>query len=260
MAAWVDVVRGSVREVYSYASLLAGRDAEAAEGLVRTAYATLAEARRQGAEVDAVGKALRRVVRRRWVEHLAEVPPARKAQRGESRVLADLPAHVRTIVVLKAIDGMPSARVGRETGVPEADVDRLYEQARAWLGEQGADTEREWVRARIGDLPVVPPVLVEQLVTEFQPGAERADGSPVVATYAVGVGELDATPPRGRDSHAVDPSADVPRPDAQVAEGSADADEADADPGAEEPDVEPAATGGHEVRRRRGLRRILVRH
>lgn len=242
--------------MYSYASLLAGRDAEAAERLVRTAYATLAEARKQGEEVDAVGKALRRVVRRRWIAHLADVPPERKAQAGASRVLADLPAHVRTIVVLKAIDGMPSERVGRETGVSVADVDRLYEQARAWLGEQGADTDREWMRAHLGELPVVPPVLVEQLVTEFQPGAERVDGSPVAATYAVGVGELDATPPRGRDSHAVDPSQDVPRPDADpVAEG-----DDVADPGADELDGEPAPTGSHEARRRRGLRRILVRH
>lgn len=246
--------------MYSYASLLAGRDAEAAERLVRTAYATLAEARTQGEEVDAVGKALRRVVRRRWIAHLAEVPPERKAQPGESRVLADLPAHVRTIVVLKAIDGMPSERVGRETGVPQADVDRLYEQARSWLGEQGADTDREWLRNRLGGLPVVPPVLVEQLVTEFQPGAERADGSPVAATYAVGVGELDATPPRGRDSHPVDPSQDAPRPAAEpVADPVAVGDEV-ADPGTDELDGGPAPTGGHEARRRRGLRRILVRH
>ncbi len=207
---WVDLVRGSIRETHGYASLLTGRDEAAAESLVRQAYATLAEARRQGVEVDTVGKALRRVVRKRWIAHLADVPPDRKAHSGESRVLADLPAHVRTIVVLRTIDGMAPERVSRETGVSVADVDRLYEQARGWLGEQGADPGREWVHAHLGALADVPPALVEALVTEF--GSPRTAESPRVMAYSVGVGELDATPPRGRVVEAMDPTSESAAP------------------------------------------------
>lgn len=215
---WVDLVRSSIRETHGYASLLTGRDDEAAVSLVHQAYATLAEARRQGIEVDAVGKSLRRVVRRRWIKHLADVPPDGKAHSGESRVLADLPMHVRTIVVLRTIDGMPSERVARETGVSAADVDRLYEQARTWLGEQGEDMSREWVHSHLGGLPEVPPNLVQSLVTEF--GPTRADEPPRTASYSVGVGELDATPPRGRVVQQMDPTADIAAPEvvAELAE------------------------------------------
>ncbi len=212
MPSWVDLVRSSIRETHGYASLLTGRDEDAAVSLVHQAYATLAEARRQGIEVDAVGKSLRRVVRRRWIKHLAEVPPDGKVTHGgDSRVLADLPMHVRTIVVFRTIDGMSSERVARETGVSAADVDRLYEQARTWLGEQGEDMSREWVHSHLGGLPEVPPTLVQSLVTEF--GPTRADEPPRAASYAVGVGELDATPPRGRVVQQMDPTADIAAPE-----------------------------------------------
>jgi len=260
VTAWVDVVRGSVREVHSYACLLAGRDTEAAAGLVRTGYATLAEAFRNGAEVDSPGHAVRRVVRRRWIEHLADVAPQRKAQAGDTRVLSDLPAHVRTIVVLKAINGMPSERVARETGVAVADVDRIYEQARTWLGAQTADTDKEWLRAHVGDILDPPPSLVEQLVTEFQPVSERPGRSSLVATFAVGVGELDATPPRGRDAYLVDPTADVVRTDVQGDAAQSNADAPDSTPEvADEPVAdEPVVDDSGEVRRKRGLRRLLA--
>lgn len=274
MTAWVDVVRGSVREVHSYALLLTGRDAEAAQGLVRTGYATLAEAYRLHTEVDAPARAVRRVVRRRWIEHLAGVAPQRKAHNGGSRLLADLPAHVRTIVVLKAIDGMPSERVARETGVEMVDIDRLYEQSLTWLGVDAvgvADAGREWIRAHVGEILDPPPSLVEQLVTEFQPASERPDRSSLVATYAVGVGELDATPPRGRTSFLADPTADVVGVDADDgdnAAGEASGGAAtDVDPEAE-PEVQQAPTAtseppstaddSGETRRRRGLRRLLA--
>jgi DNA-directed RNA polymerase specialized sigma24 family protein len=243
-----------VREVHSYACLLAGRDPEAAAGLVRTGYATLAEAFRQGTEVDSPGHAVRRVVRRRWIEHLADVPPERKAQAGDTRLLADLPAHVRTIVVLKAVNGMPSERVARETGVSAADVDRIYEQARTWLGAQTADTDKEWLGAHVGEILDPPPSLVEQLVTEFQPASERSGRPSLAATFAVGVGELDATPPKGRDAYLVDPTADVVRTDLE-------GDAADSTPeAADEPVVdEPAVDDSGETRRRkRGLRRLLA--
>ena len=257
--------------MHSYALLLAGRDADAAAGLVRTGYATLAEAQRQGTEVDSVGRAVRRVVRRRWIEHLADVAPERKAHAGDTRLLADLPAHVRTIVVFKAIDGMPSERVARETGVSVADVDRIYDQARTWLGvasrEEGADSGREWVRAHVGEILDPPPSLVEQLVTEFQPAAERPGRPSLVATYAVGVGELDATPPKGRDAYLVDPTADVVRVEGE-GEGEGDVAAVDATAGdSPESDVvagDPvagdvvASDDSGETRRRRGLRRLLA--
>ena len=244
--------------------LLAGRDTDAADGLVRTGYATLAEAHRLNADVDSPGRAVRRVVRRRWIEHLAGVAPQRKAHNGGSRLLADLPAHVRTIVVLKAIDGMPSDRVARETGVAVADVDRLYEQSLAWLGVEGdvaADPGREWVRAHVGEILDPPPSLVEQLVTEFQPAAERPKETSMIATYAVGVGELDATPPRGRTSFLVDPTAEVVRVDEEPSDeepsDAASSDAADTEP-ALAPHSEPNGDDSGETRRRRGLRRLLA--
>ena len=273
MTAWVDVVRGSVREVHSYALLLTGRDADAAQGLVRTGYATLAEAYRLSTEVDAPARAVRRVVRRRWIEHLAGVEPQRRAHNGGSRLLADLPAHVRTIVVLKAIDGMPSERVARETGVEMVDVDRLYEQSLTWLGVDAtaaADTGREWIRAHVGEIADPPPALVEQLVTDFQPASERPQDTSMIATYAVGVGELDATPPRGRTSFLADPTGDAVQVDPEEGDSAAGGDSsgaaADVKPDAapepqEGPTVvgDPVSTGDDSGEtRRRGLRRLLA--
>lgn len=266
MTAWVDVVRGSVREVHGYAVLLAGRDTDAAEGLVRTGFATLAEAHRLNADVDSPGRAVRRVVRRRWIEHLAGVAPDRKAHAGDARLLADLPAHVRTILVLKVIDGMPSDRVARETGVSVVDVDRLYEQSLTWLGVDAAAVAvsgREWIRAHVEEILDPSPSLVEQLVTEFQPASERPKEASLIATYAVGVGELDATPPRGRDSFLVDPTADVVRSDEDDRTGG-DLDSGDDLASGEQADAtadgaaESTADDSGEPRRRRGLRRLLA--
>lgn len=243
--AWVDLVRGSVREAHGYATVLTGRDTEAAESLVRAAYATLAEARRQGIEVETPGRALRRVVRRRWIQHLAEVPQDRKAHADGFRLLADLPAHVRTIVVLRAVEGMSAERVARETGITVADVDRLYTQALAWLGETGDGADREWLRPHLGERAEVPPALLEHLITEFQAATTGSRPAQAVASYAVGVGELDATPPRGETSPRNEPAEPVV---AEAAEPQA------AEP-AEVEAAEPAHGKGAKGWRRLGRRR-----
>lgn len=249
--AWVDLVRGSVRETHGYASVLTGRDTDAAESLVRAAYATLAEARRQGIEVEAVGRSLRRVVRRRWIEHLAGQPQDRKAHANGFRLLADLPAHVRTIVVLRAIDGMSSARVAREAGISEADVDRLYTQALAWLGETGDGADREWLRPHLGQRAEVPPTLLEQLVTEFQVATTGSRPALAVASYAVGVGELDATPPRGEASPHTEPAGASDEPEDESAEPAVGSAAVESSAESAEPAHGTGAKGWRRIGRRR---------
>lgn len=147
---WPDEVRESVGEVFAYASVLTGGDAGAAEPLVSAAYRALWRARGRGAQVPAGAGPLRDAVRRRWIRQLADLAPAQRPAEDAARTFANLPAHVRTIAVMRVVDGLSADRVAQETGVSEADVERLVGRARRWLGATGDADDREWLRGAVG--------------------------------------------------------------------------------------------------------------
>jgi hypothetical protein len=82
----------------------------------------------------------------------------------------------------------------------------------------------------------------------------------------VGVGELDATPPRGRTSFLADPTGDAVQVDPEEGDSAAGGEPAGDGESAGEPAAaeDPAATDeavrddSGETRRRRGLRRLLA--
>lgn len=138
--------RSTVRDVYGYAGLLTGPDRTAAEDIVHDVFTGLLD-RAQRGEVTLVGYGyLRRAVRHRWIDRwraqrreemrlAAHGPSATVAPEHELpddlpvRLLAELPARERTVIVLRYVDQMPVAKVAEVLGTTERAVESLVGRA-----------------------------------------------------------------------------------------------------------------------------------
>jgi DNA-directed RNA polymerase specialized sigma24 family protein len=127
--------RATVRELCAYAGLLAGPDRAAAEQIVRRVYAELAARAQRGDTRSAGFGVLRRAVRHEWLTHLRD--PSRVVDQQPAvrvRMLAELPAGERTVVVVRLVDEMSVAQTSEVIGVTDRVVETLFARGLARLG------------------------------------------------------------------------------------------------------------------------------
>ena len=143
--------RATLGEVYRYAAMLCGSDRAAAEDLVQDVYLSALMKARQGALTELstgyliVATRHRHLDRlrstqreRRRLELVASAPPADTAPRMLPTQLADLPQRDRLALVLRYVDDMSVAQVGREIGISTHAAESLLARATRRIRQQEA--------------------------------------------------------------------------------------------------------------------------
>jgi RNA polymerase sigma factor (sigma-70 family) len=148
--------RATVGDVYGYAGLLTGPDRAAAEDIVHDVYtALLARAQRGDAGVIGFGY-LRRSVRNRWIDRLRaeqreqrrlaaqpqgplHVPAVDAVDDMPVRLLAELPARERVVMVLRYVDQMPVDRIAEALGTTQRAVESVISRALGRLRREVMD-------------------------------------------------------------------------------------------------------------------------
>ena len=143
--------RATLGEVFRYAAMLCGRDRAAAEDLVQDVYLAALTKARQGALAELSAGYLIVATRHRHLDRLrstqrekrrlelvASTPAADTARQMLPSQLADLPERDRLALVLRYVDDMSVAQVGREIGISTHAAESLLVRATRRLRHQEA--------------------------------------------------------------------------------------------------------------------------
>lgn len=233
-------MRGTLRELYGYVALLAGRDRREAERHVADVYRSLHRAALAG-QVDAVTLgALRSAARRTWLEaHLVELATVDEVSRASASTIADLSTLERAVLVLRHVNGMSVERTASEIGRSDREIAAVGAHAvRRLRGTD--DTSGAWLRAYLG--PTVTPTagLVDRIVAQLGEVA----GPSGAATDGAGTGESDTdeTDSAEADSAEADSADAAPVVGTDDVTGPVDQPDLSVEPGTETEVEDPATT------------------
>lgn len=186
-------VRETLRELYGYVALLAGRDRAAAEALVADVYRSLFRAVGAGDVESVTLGALRSAARQAWlVARRDDLISTDEVSRAPAATIADLSPLERAVLVLRHVNGMSPAQAAVELGRTDREVAAVGAHAvRRLRGTD--DTSGAWLRAYLG--PSVTPAggLVDRIVDRLADLPAPTDATETEATEPEAA-EPDAAP------------------------------------------------------------------